>query len=93
MGKFVRFDVCCVVFFTCETSKAFLVDVDAPWVHRGYQNVDTDVKFEAIDKQWIMNIPTYNTRLVNWHLRNIVDDKYSFTLGAICWFNDPLVMI
>ena len=62
-----------VVRLRGETDQAFVVDVDAPWVHRSDAHVEAKVEFEAVNQERIRHVSTDDTALVDGHLRNVID--------------------
>jgi len=71
------------IFDCCQPHKSFLIHVNSKWVNRHQGNVDSEIKFVAIQKQRVIDILTYYTRLFEIiNFLEIVCDEYSFALAA-----------
>jgi len=93
MSEFVWFDILIVVFITCKSSQAFIVNVDAPRIQRCDQHVNSYIEFETIDEQRIWYISAHDARLVDRHLRNVIDDEDALALAWIGGLDNPHILI
>ena len=93
MRELVGFDIYRVVILTGEPCKALVVDVNPPRVHARYQNVYPDIELKPVDQKRVGDIPGDNAWLIDGHLRNLIDDKYTFALRGVGWLDDPLVVV
>lgn len=45
-----------VVLFGCEPCETFVIDIQSEWICPSHEYVDSKIKFELINKQWIFDI-------------------------------------
>lgn len=62
-----------LIDFTGESSEAFFINVDPPWVHARNHNVDPQVKLKAVNQERISYVFADNALLVNGYLGYIVN--------------------
>jgi GTPase Era involved in 16S rRNA processing len=62
-----------VVGFHSEAGQPIVVDVDTPGVHRSDQNIQAQVKFEAVNEERVVDVLADNAIFVDRNFRNIVN--------------------
>ena len=70
-----------LVFFRTQTNQALIVDENTKRRTRRDENIDTEVKFETIDEEWIGNILLHNALSVlgigGWHALRVAIQTYT----------------
>ena len=82
-----------IISINCESRQSFIININTPWIHTSYHDVNSEIKFEAIDQKWILNVSTNDTTLINWHLRYLINNVNSFALTRVLRLNDPSIIL
>lgn len=64
----------CSVSLGSETCETFLVNVKSQRFVASNHNINSQVKFVAVDKQWIGDIPRNDTEFINVQVIDVVND-------------------
>ena len=80
------------VGLTCKPRESFLENIDSEWLVARDKNVNSQIKFMAINKQWIGDVSANNRQFINVDIVNVVDQRNTSPLGSIGGLNDPNVL-
>lgn len=89
------FDLAFVAFVRtwCKPSQTFVIDVYSEWIDACQKDINSQIKFVVVNKQWIIDVPAYHALidipLQVTQIRNNVD---SFALWTLRWLVDPQVV-
>ena len=72
MSEFILFATLRGIGFTGKACKSLVVDVDSPWINACNQHIYSQIKLQAIDKEWICYVPTHNASFVYRDFRNVI---------------------
>lgn len=81
------------VSFWSETSETLLKDVYPKWFIPGDNDIDSQVKFVAINKQWVRDILRNNAGLIHIHIVDIIHDVNTTALAGIGWLDNPYILL
>ena len=84
-----------VIWFWCKSSQSLVINVNPEWIYTRYQNINSQIKFMAIDQKWVRDIFTNNSFFIGSDLKFIqfINDIYASSLRALRWFYYPKVIL
>ena len=82
-----------IVLLTCKAGQSFIINIDSPWIHRCDTDIQSQIKLETIDEEWIGNIPADYAILINWHFRDVINYIDTLALWWVLRFDDPHVIL
>lgn len=68
-----------LILFSCKSSKTFFENINSKRIITGYNHVNSQIKFESIDEERIVNVSRNNMFIINFKLRNVINQVDSST--------------
>ena len=90
MHKFVVF-AALFILFSCKSSQTLLKNIDSKWIVTCYNNIDSQIKFKTINQVGIINIPWNNMLIINFKLRNVINEINSSSSWQTIRLNNPQI--
>lgn len=84
-----------IILLSGKPSKSFFEDVDFERVHRCDSNIDSEVKFQTIDQQWVLDVLRNDIGLF-LPLRDVIEcisNEYAFALARCTGLKDPQLFL
>lgn len=81
------------VSFTRKSRESFLKHVNSQWLIGGYQNINSQIEFMAINKQRVCDVSGDNWKLINIDIIDIVYQRNALPLGRICRLHNPDILL
>jgi hypothetical protein len=82
-----------MIGLTGKPCKAFIIYIDTEGLKAGHEDVDSQVKFQSIEQERVVDVPADNQLLVNWDLLDILHQENAFSLGRVLWLDYPEVVL
>ena len=62
-----------IVLVHSESDQTLIENIDSPRIHTRNHHIETQVKFQSIYQEGVVNVPADDTVLINRHFRYIMD--------------------
>ena len=73
------FNISVLILLCCKSHKTFSVDIDTQGLKARHNYVESEVKLVAVQQQWVVYVPRYNTGLTPIDLLETVHEIDSTT--------------
>lgn len=87
----VGLDVLRVIVITRKPRESLVINIDSPRVHGCYHHVDPHIELQSINQKGIVDVPTDDVGLINWHLGYVINYEYTLALARVYRLYNPLV--
>ena len=83
-----------VILSCCKPSQAVFIYVQAKGVNASERHIDSEVEFETIEEQGIVDVLTHDVGgPLLWDLCQLVCNDYTLPLGGGRWLSDPKLLL
>lgn len=79
------------ILFCCKSSQPFFEYIHSQRVITGHHHINSQIKLQPIDEVRIINIPGDHMFIINFKLRNVINEINSSSSREAVWFDNPKI--